>query len=101
MFGDEIYNAVYDALAGGYSIEEILKELGAEAASAEKDYKESALEEARDDLVGGMVNYVSLLTGKPVTKEEMNVLDKMLQDMEKKPVKTRQKKRRRMTLTMK
>lgn len=92
---DSVYDAVWDALEKGHKIDEILRELGAEAARAEEDYNkfvEENLSEAREDLVNEMVNYVSLLTGKPVTKEEVNVLSKILQDMEKKPVKTKEKK---------
>ena len=90
-----VYDAVYDALERGHKINEILKELGAEAAKAEKDFNASVeenLAEARYDLIDEMANYVTLLTQKPVTKEEKDMLNKILQDMEKKPVKTKEKK---------
>ena len=97
MFGDEIYNAVYEALENGHPMNEILKALGEDAATAEKDFNasvEEKLDDARFDLIDEMANYVSLLTKKPVTKEEKDMLNKMLQDMEKKPTKTKEEKKK-------
>lgn len=95
-FDGEIYNAVYEALENGHPMNEILKALGEDAATAEKDFNASVKEElddARFDLIDEMANYVSLLTKNPVTKEEKDMLNKMLQDLEKKPVKTKEKKK--------
>lgn len=96
MFDGEVYNAVYEALENGHSMNEILKALGDDAATAEKDFNssiEEKLDDARFDLIDEMANYVSILTKKPVTKEEKDMLNKMLQDMEKKPIKTKEKKK--------
>lgn len=69
-----------DALAGGYNADE-LKKMVDDAVKLQS--KQSKITEARDGLVEAASNYIELLTGESVTREENIRIKKHLMAIEK------------------
>jgi len=69
-----------DALAGGYNADELKKMVDD---AVELQSKQSKITEARDGLVEAASNYIELLTGESVTREENIRIKKHLMTIEK------------------